>query len=129
MIYTGEELKKVEERLESDRACGFIDRLNDIIGDDDLPSVDDLIDAGIKSFKRQRLFISKVVVKSGNENKDYGYCLEIEDSNGDMGIFSIYRVDDGKVSSNVFDKLNELAFLGYDLRFSNEIKYLGKEVE
>lgn len=120
MVYSIEELSKVEEVLESDEACNPISKLNSLIGDEDLPSVEDLIEAGIKSYKETRMFISKGVSNSSKNGRPDGYCIELEKPTGDgYSIESFYKVIDEKVSIRLIEKINELAMLGFVLEKSD----------
>lgn len=116
MLYKIEELSKLEEILESNEACELISKLNDIIGDEDLPSVEDLIEAGIKSYKETRMFISKGISNYSKNDRPIGYCIELEKPTGDgYSIESFYKVLDEKVSIRLIEKINELAMLGFVL--------------
>lgn len=128
MLYKIEELSKLEEILESNEACELISKLNDIIGDEDLPSVEDLIEAGIKSYKETRMFISKGISNYSKNDRPDGYCIELEKPTGDgYSIESFYKVLDEKVSIRLIEKIDELAILGFVLEKSDTVVKVNTE--
>lgn len=117
MLYTKEELNKVTDILEDDKASRLISSLDTEIEkvDEDLPLASDIIEIGINELKKKRMCISEVnFVEKGNI-VDRGYIIEVEDDNGNFRIESQYIISDGKLPVAMITKLTELSSVGYKL--------------
>lgn len=110
MLYTKEELNKVTDILEDDKASRLISSLDTEIEkvDEDLPLASNIIEIGINELKKKRMCISEVnFVEKGNI-VDRGYIIEVEDDNSNFRIESQYIISDGKLPVAMITKLTEL---------------------
>lgn len=130
MLYTKEELNKVTDILEDDKASRLISSLDTEIEkvDEDLPLASDIIEIGINELKKKRMCISEVnFVEKGNI-VDRGYIIEVEDDNGTFTIESQYVISNGKLPVAMITKLTELSSVGYKLVTFKDSKSLYIEV-
>lgn len=130
MLYTKEELNKVTDILEDDKASRLISSLDTEIEkvDEDLPLASDIIEIGINELKKKRMCISEVnFVEKGNI-VDRGYIIEVEDDNGNFRIESQYIISNGKLPVAMITKLTELSSVGYKLVTFKDSKPLYIEV-
>lgn len=130
MLYTKEELDKVCDILEDDKASRLISSLDTEIEkvDEDLPLASDIIEIGINELKKKRMCISEVnFVEKGNI-VDRGYIIEVEDDNSNFRIESQYIISNGKLPVAMITKLTELSSVGYKLVTFKDSKPLYIEV-
>lgn len=130
MLYTKEELNKVTDILEDDKASRLISSLDTEIEkvDEDLPLASDIIEIGINELKKKRMCISEVnFVEKGNI-VDRGYIIEVEDDNSNFRIESQYIISNGKLPVAMITKLAELSSVGYKLVTFKDSKPLCIEV-
>lgn len=130
MLYTKEELNKVTDILEDDKASRLISSLDTEIEkvDEDLPLASDIIETGINELKKKRMCISEVnFVEKGNI-VDRGYIIEVEDDNSNFRIESQYIISNGKLPVAMITKLTELSSVGYKLVTFKDSKPLCIEV-
>lgn len=130
MLYTKEELDKVCDILEDDKASRLISSLDTEIEkvDEDLPLASDIIEIGINELKKKRMCISEVnFVEKGNI-VDRGYIIEVEDDNSNFRIESQYIISNGKLPVAMITKLTELSSVGYKLVTFKDSKPLCIEV-
>lgn len=130
MLYTKEELNKVTDILEDDKASRLISSLDTEIEkvDEDLPLASNIIEIGINELKKKRMCISEVnFVEKGNI-VDRGYIIEVEDDNSNFIIESQYIISNGKLPVAMITKLTELSSVGYKLVTFKDSKPLCIEV-
>ena len=130
MLYTKEELDKVCDILEDDKASRLISSLDTEIEkvNEDLPLASDIIEIGINELKKKRMCISEVnFVEKGNI-VDRGYIIEVEDDNSNFRIESQYIISNGKLPVAMITKLTELSSVGYKLVTFKDSKPLCIEV-
>ena len=120
MVYSNEELERVENILESDKACKHIDALDSLIGDD-LPSASEMIENSIRNYKKKSMYISRAVFLKDGEKIGAGVAIEVENNSGDgYDVHSYYKIEDGKLSIKMVNTLLNLNYSGYELRTSKE---------
>ena len=122
MIYSKEELHKVEDILESDKAWRHIESLDNMIGDSELPTVSEMIEDSLRNYKKKSMYISKAIFfNSKKEEVGTGVAIEIETKDGsDYEVCYHSMMEDGKVPVSMLNKLMELSYLGYILKTSKE---------
>lgn len=120
MVYSKEELERVENILESDKACKHIDALDSLIGDD-LPSVSEMVEDSIRNYKKKSMYISRAVFLKEGEKIGTGVAIEVENNSGDgYDVHSYHKIEDGKLSIKMINTLLNLNYSGYELRTSKE---------
>ena len=130
MLYTKEELNKVTDILEDDKASRLISSLDTEIEkvDEDLPLASDIIEIGINELKKKRMCISEVKYVENGKIVDEGYMIKIEDDNGFFRIESQYIISNGKLPVAMITKLTVLSRVGYKLVTFKDSKPLYIEV-
>lgn len=120
MVYSNKELERVENILESDKACKHIDALDSLIGDD-LPNASEMIEDSIRNYKKKSMYISRAVFLKDGEKIGEGVAIEVENNSGDgYDVHSYYKIEDGKLSIKMVNTLLNLNYSGYELRTSKE---------
>lgn len=130
MLYTKEELNKVTDILEDDKASSLISSLDTEIEKVDkyLPSASEIIEVGVNELEKKRMCISEVNFVENGSTVDRGYVIEVEDYNGTFTIESQYIISNGKLPVAMITKLTELSSVGYKLATFKDSKPLCIEV-
>ena len=125
-MYTREELNKVVDILETDKACECISKVDDMIGDDsDLPNATDLIEYALSQYRKKSMYIHRAVFTKLSGETERGFVIETEnDDKKGYSLFESYKCEDNKISVSIINAIAMLSSAGYKINYSSEVKVI-----
>lgn len=115
MLYSEKELEKIDSILEKDEVCTLLGKLDNLIGDTDLPSVSEMVNDALDSYKVKSMRVSRVDFIEKGKQVGKGYAIEIESDEGYV-VQSYYKEENSSVPVSLLRNLLDLACLGYRLK-------------
>lgn len=123
MLYSEKEIEQIESILEEDKACILLDKLDGLINNSDLPSVSEMVNDALDSYKMKSMCVSRVDFMEKDAAVGKGYAIEIEKDNGYI-IQSYYREENNCIPVSLLGTLLELSNLGYELKTYRKMRKL-----
>ncbi|MGV3076347.1 hypothetical protein ACEE21_14785 [Clostridium baratii] len=123
MLYSKEELEKVESILDEEEACTLLNKLDNLVEDTDLPSVSDMVNDALDSYKEKSMRVSRVIYLEKGKQVGSGYAIEIETEEGYV-IQSYYREENSSIPVSLLRNLLDLSCLGYKLKAYRDMQTL-----
>lgn len=130
MFYKEKEIDKIESILESEEASKHIVVLDNLINDEDLPSVSEMIEDCISYYRKKSVYLSDAIIYKDGKELGKGLAIEVENENRDgYYVYSAAIIKDGHLPKSLFVILRDLASTGYILRESRNREIIKVELK
>jgi len=117
VLYSEEELNKLEEVLEDGKILNHLSKVDGILEGLELPSATEMIEDCISNYKKKSMYISKAIFTNNGEKVGTGVAIEVENRDGNgYSVYCSSVVKDGKLPISIVNSLLDLVYVGYQLK-------------